>query len=65
MKVELSYDELVLLIELANQRFCELQREDPNNTTPFEVQLFKKLYDAHMLEMGIMKREQQANEGKG
>ena len=54
MMVDLNYDELVLLIQLVNVRFCELQRKDPNDTTPFEVALFKKLYDAHMVEMKVV-----------
>ena len=48
MTVDLSYDELELLIQLVNLHFTDIQRKDPEATTPFEVQLFKKLYDAHL-----------------
>ena len=54
MKVDLNYDELVLLIQLVNQRFCDTQRQNPKATTPFEAALFKKLYDSHMEEMKAM-----------
>jgi len=52
--VDLSYDELVLLIGLINGRFVEIARRDPEATTAFEEALFEKLY-AHMDEMNIVK----------
>ena len=57
MMVDLNHDELVLLIQLVNQRFVELQTKDPNNKTPVEAALFKKLYDARMDEIKTMKGE--------
>jgi hypothetical protein len=60
MTVDLSYDELVLLIQLVNQRFVEIQRKDPEAPeakTSFEVALCKKLYEAHMDEMKIIKED--------
>ena len=56
MEVDLSYDELVLLVQLTHQRFIEMQRKDPEDKTPFEVALCNKLYDAHMDAMDEMKR---------
>ncbi len=55
MMVDLTYDELVLLCQLVNQCFVEKQQKDPNTATPFEAQLFKKLYDAHIEEMKVLK----------
>jgi hypothetical protein len=57
MTVDLSYDELVLLIQLVHQRSVEIARKDPEATTSFEVALRKKLYDAHMDEMKIIKED--------
>jgi hypothetical protein len=54
MKVDLSYDELVLLIQLVNQRFVEMARKDPPNPATFETALFKKLYEAHLDEMDVI-----------
>ena len=45
-EVDLSYDELVLLIQLVNQRFVEMARKDPPDPATFETALFEKLYDA-------------------
>ena len=45
MTVDLQYDELVLLCQFVNKDFCDKQRKT-NAPTPFEAQLFKKLYDA-------------------
>ena len=56
MMIDLNYDELVLLLQLVNVRFCELQRKDPNDTTPFEVALFKKLHEAHEVERGVVRK---------
>ncbi len=56
MTVDLSYDELVLLVQLVQQRFIQMQRKDPKDTAPFETALFKRLYDAHMDAMDEMKR---------
>jgi hypothetical protein len=41
----------VLLIQLVNQRFTEIQREDPTATTPFEAALFAKLYNAYQRQL--------------
>lgn len=56
MTVDLNYDELVLLIQLVNQHFVQLQNDQIKQgvapekvATPFEAALFKKLYDAHMV----------------
>jgi hypothetical protein len=63
MTVDLNYDELVLLIQLVQQRCVELQNNQIQQgiapgkaSTPFEVQLFKKLYDARTDEMKLMKQ---------
>jgi hypothetical protein len=64
MTIDLNHDELELLIQLVNQRFTEIQQRDPKATTPFEVRLFKKLYDARMVEMGITKPNNQSK-GQG
>jgi hypothetical protein len=55
MTVDLNYDELVLLIQLVNRCFVEKQRKDPNTETPFEANLFKKLYAARTVEMQAIK----------
>lgn len=57
MKVDLTYHELELLIQLLNQRFIELQSKDPNDKTLLEVALFKKLHDARTDEMKLKKGE--------
>ena len=55
MNVDLSYDELVLLIQLLNQRFVAIARKDITATTAFdEPALFTKLYEAHLDEMDII-----------
>ena len=56
MTVNLSYDELVLLVQLVQQRFMEMHRKDPKTSVVFEEALFKKLYDAHMDAMDEVKR---------
>jgi hypothetical protein len=60
----LSYDEFVLLIQLVNQRMVQLGREQQQQgvkledlATPFEAALLKKLYEAHLDEMKIIKEE--------
>lgn len=65
MTVELNYDELVLLIQLVSQRFTDIQRKDPEATTPFEAALFKKLCGAQTDEMKSMKQRGVLCEEKG
>lgn len=67
MTVDLSYDELVLLVQLVQGHFVKLQLAQAQQgvkpedvATPFEVALFKKLYDAHMDAMKIIKEEHAA-----
>ena len=54
MKVDLSYDELTLLIQLINQRFVEMARKEPPTLATFETALFEKLYEAHLDEMDVI-----------
>jgi hypothetical protein len=54
MKVDLSYDELTLLIQLINQRLVETARRDPTATGAFESALMTKLYEAHIDEMDVI-----------
>ena len=65
MTVELNYDELVLLIQLVSERFTDIQRKDPEATTPFEAALFKKLCGAQTDEMKSMKQRGVLCEEKG
>jgi hypothetical protein len=61
MTVDLNHDELVLLIQLVNVHMVQLantQLQQGRKQEEFEAQLFKKLYDAHMDEMMILKQQQ-------
>ena len=57
MKVDLSFDELTLLIQLINLRFVAIARKEIEATAAsnaFETALFNKLYEASIDEMDVI-----------